>query len=399
MNHQNLTFEETLSFISLLAAVGKFERRIVEGYAVLIRRDGQIFWYDADAKSNKIGQVHERNGVITAMYQTNWASGSIRHCKTRDEAVDVVVAHFLERARRVGSWEYNGMGWSLAPTHKLTPPPFVEELDCQRCVDDFDEIQREEDKMRERVAAAYGPAVAEGRISHPAGKTLRELYESTRRTVDCELVESVAVICARDAVDAAWTGDAIAVDDDGKPLLDAETAEPTPADLEALCEAVGPYSPRTARGFALIFRAAVEDEILRRTEEHEATIETYRIVEHRSPNGWVDVDHDGCTDLDRDTAIGVIANLRRLDESCRDWEIGIVPMSVDEPTNTRCGFSSTDVDEIDADDEIVELCAYCGELVETLDVPDEDDDDAWKALESEHNDGCEWVLTRAHSRI
>jgi hypothetical protein len=44
------------------------------------------------------------------------------------------------------------------------------------------------------------------------------------------------------------------------------------------------------------------------------------------------------------------------------------------------------------------FCAYCYCEVSSLDVPDVTDDDAWEALAHEHEDHCEWVLTRAHRR-
>jgi hypothetical protein len=47
-------------------------------------------------------------------------------------------------------------------------------------------------------------------------------------------------------------------------------------------------------------------------------------------------------------------------------------------------------------DTTIDFCAYCLCEVSSLDVPDVDDDDAWAEIAREHDDTCEWVLTRAH---
>ncbi len=41
-------------------------------------------------------------------------------------------------------------------------------------------------------------------------------------------------------------------------------------------------------------------------------------------------------------------------------------------------------------------CAYCGQMVKTVEAPSAGDDEAWAAIAEEHADGCEWVETRAH---
>ena len=46
-------------------------------------------------------------------------------------------------------------------------------------------------------------------------------------------------------------------------------------------------------------------------------------------------------------------------------------------------------------DEIPE-CAYCYNLVTTLEVPSGADDEMWELLAEEHAPECEWIATRAH---
>ncbi len=46
-----------------------------------------------------------------------------------------------------------------------------------------------------------------------------------------------------------------------------------------------------------------------------------------------------------------------------------------------------------------EVCAYCDTLVTAKEVPDEDDDEAWQLLAWDHRSGCEWIETRAHTRL
>ena len=42
-------------------------------------------------------------------------------------------------------------------------------------------------------------------------------------------------------------------------------------------------------------------------------------------------------------------------------------------------------------------CVYCFCMVSHGDTaPDQDDDEAWEELATEHADDCEWILTRAH---
>lgn len=43
-------------------------------------------------------------------------------------------------------------------------------------------------------------------------------------------------------------------------------------------------------------------------------------------------------------------------------------------------------------------CIYCSAFECSNDVPDVDDEEQWDALADEHDDDCEWVLTRAHQR-
>lgn len=47
----------------------------------------------------------------------------------------------------------------------------------------------------------------------------------------------------------------------------------------------------------------------------------------------------------------------------------------------------------------LERCAYCGAPVEVVDVPPEADDAAWLSLAPEHMPCCEWITTRAHTRL
>ena len=44
-------------------------------------------------------------------------------------------------------------------------------------------------------------------------------------------------------------------------------------------------------------------------------------------------------------------------------------------------------------------CHYCGYDAPEIDaVPDVNDDEAWLALEADHDPDCEWICTRAHRR-
>lgn len=47
----------------------------------------------------------------------------------------------------------------------------------------------------------------------------------------------------------------------------------------------------------------------------------------------------------------------------------------------------------------VQRCSYCGGAVDDVNAPDDDDDHGWELLSHQHIPGCEWVETRAHSRV
>jgi hypothetical protein len=44
-------------------------------------------------------------------------------------------------------------------------------------------------------------------------------------------------------------------------------------------------------------------------------------------------------------------------------------------------------------------CAYCYNLVTTLEVPSVADDEMWELLAEEHDPECEWIATRAHVAV
>jgi len=52
------------------------------------------------------------------------------------------------------------------------------------------------------------------------------------------------------------------------------------------------------------------------------------------------------------------------------------------------------------EESLYEECAYCGKEIPAhkLEVPAEDDEEAWEALAKYHRDWCEWITTRAHRR-
>lgn len=47
-----------------------------------------------------------------------------------------------------------------------------------------------------------------------------------------------------------------------------------------------------------------------------------------------------------------------------------------------------------------DTCLYCGRAVfDRTIVPDIGDTEAWSALSLEHDDDCEWIVTRAHQNV